>query len=182
MNPLRTNTVAMNTVTGPRVMGCHCGHGLNVGIPGQQLVHQSIPMQHMGHCAHRLNVGISGRQLVPIQHVRHTEAVLQQQLVPMQHVQYLRQQQPTVVVGVNPCHQMQMVHMQPGMVMGSVAAAPMLTTTTTTTTMMMPAHYCQSSLAMVQMPISVVGVPQMVSSVAVPVPGQVLGEVAVVGV
>lgn len=176
MNPLRTNTV-----TAPGVMGCHCGHGLNVGIPGQQLVHQSITMQHMGHCAHRLNVGISGQQLVPIQHVRHTGAVLQQQLVPMQHVQYLQQQQPTVVVGVNPCHQMQMVHMQPGMVTGSVVAAPMLTTTTTTTTMM-PAHYCQSSLAMVQMPISMVGVPQVVSSVAVPVPGQVLGEVTVVGV
>lgn len=101
----------------------------------------------------------------------------------MQHVQYLQQQQqPTVVVGVNPCHQMQMVHMQPGMVTGSVVAAPMLTTTTTTTTTTMPAHYCQSSLAMVQMPISMVGVPQVVSSVAVPVPGQVLGEVTVVGV
>lgn len=98
----------------------------------------------------------------------------------MQHVQYI-QQQPAMVVGVNPCLQMQMVHMQPGMVMGSVVAAPMLTTTTTTTTMM-PAHYCQSSLAMAQMPMSMVGVPQVVSSVAVPVPGQVLGEVTVVGV
>lgn len=178
INPLRMNTAAaINTVTAPGIMGCHCSHGLNVGISGQQLVHQPISMQNMGHCAHRLNVGISGQQLVPIQHVRHAGAVLQQQLVPMQHVQYI-QQQPAMVVGVNPCHQMLM---QPGMVMGSVVATPVLTTPMTTTTMM-PAHYCQSSLAMVQMPMSMVGVPQVVSSVAVPVPGQVIGEVTVVGV
>lgn len=79
MNPLRMNTAAaINTVTAPGVMGCHCSHGLNAGISGQQLVHQPISMQDMGHCAHRLNVGISGQQLVPIQHVRHAGAVLQQ--------------------------------------------------------------------------------------------------------
>jgi len=185
------NTVAMNTVTAPGVMGCHCSHGVNVAITGQQLVHQSIPMQHIHQqsgaaacrCAHRANVGISGQQLVPMQHIQQQSGaligvpgqLLQQHLLPAQHIQYI-QQQPAVVVGVNPCQ----VQMQPGMVMGSIAAAPMLTTTTTTTTMM--PHYCQSSLAMVQMPMAMVGAPQVVSSMAVPVPGQVIGEVAVVGV
>lgn len=79
MNPLRMNTAAaINTVTAPGVMGCHCSHDLNVGISGQQPVHQPISMQNIGQCAHRLNVGISGQQLVPIQHVRHAGAVLQQ--------------------------------------------------------------------------------------------------------
>jgi hypothetical protein len=185
----------MNTVAAPGVMACHCGHGVNVGIPGQQLVQQPVPMQHIQqqscvmacHCAHRVNVGISGQQLVQ-QHVRSTGAVLsipgqllQQHMVPMQHIQYIRQQ-PTVVVGVNPCHQIQMMQMQPVVVVGSVAAAPVLTTATTTT-MMVP-HNCQSSLAMVQMPMQMpmVGAAQVVSSMVVPAPGQVLGEVTVVGV
>ncbi|KAK0750923.1 hypothetical protein B0T18DRAFT_387129 [Schizothecium vesticola] len=135
--PTAMNPVRMNTVTAPGVMACHCSHGINVDIPGQQLVQQPIPMQHI-------------------------------------------HQQTGIVAcrcghGVN----MQMMQMQPGVVVGSVVAAPVLTTTMAT--MMVP-QYCQSSLAMVQMPMAMVGAPQVVSSMAVPVPGQVLGEVTVVGV
>ncbi|KAK1834209.1 hypothetical protein QBC39DRAFT_328536 [Podospora conica] len=180
------NPVVMSPVAAGSAVRCTCGnHAMNIGVQGRQVVQQLVPTQHI---QHHCSNGV--QQLVPMQHVRHIHhqpmavvgvqaPLVQQVLVPtMQHVQYV-QQQPAVLVGVSPCP-MQMVHMQPGMVTMAVPTTTMVMPQVGVATAVYPmttTHYCQGGVGMVQMPMSIVGAPQVVSSMAVPVQGQVIGEV-----